>query len=413
MSRFPFAALVLVATGCWSVEAPLRPAPPATHAYEPLDLGTLGGNSTVATAINDRGQIVGWSFTAAGAPHAFLWEDGAMRDLGTLVAQEPDPVFHTRSVAGAINNAGLIAGSAEDESFMLKLVVWENGVIRALGPDASDREIRVDGMNARGDIVASIEPAEYDGRVVVWQNGVVQPVEHLPGGWNWTYATAMNGAGDVVGASTADQSSAQAFFHPFVWRDGVTTDLGVFGITGNCTDPNEPSCNSAEGEALDVNDAGVVVGWSQDSSGLPRPFIWQDGTLRDLGVFPGVKAYALAINERGQVAGGHQPAPWPDQRAFAFLWSAGAVQDLGTLGGRATHVSALSEAGEIVGSSLTASGEQHAFVWRNGQMTDLGLGAVGATEATAVAINERGDVVGVATTPGGSRAILWRPSPPD
>ena len=303
--------------------------------------------------------------------------------------------------------------SAEDESFMLKLVVWENGVIRALGPDASDREIRVDGMNARGDIVASIEPAEYDGRVVVWQNGVVQPVEHLPGGWNWTYATAMNGAGDVVGASTADQSSAQAFFHPFVWRDGVTTDLGVFGITGNCTDPNEPSCNSAEGEALDVNDAGVVVGWSQDSSGLPRPFIWQDGTLRDLGVFPGVKAYALAINERGQVAGGHQPAPWPDQRAFAFLWSAGAVQDLGTLGGRATHVSALSEAGEIVGSSLTASGEQHAFVWRNGQMTDLGLGAVGATEATAVAINERGDVVGVATTPGGSRAILWRPSPPD
>jgi len=46
-------------------------------------------------------------------------------------------------------------------------------------------------------------------------------------------------------------------------------------------------------------------------------------------------------------------------------------------------------------------------------MTDLGVGAVGATEATAVAINERGDIVGVATTPGGSRAILWRPSPPD
>ena len=413
MSRFPFAfaALVLVATGCWSGEAPLRPAPPATHAYEPLDLGTLGGNSTVATAINDRGQIVGWSFTAAGARHAFLWEDGAMRDLGTLVAQEPNPAYHTSSVASAINNAGLIAGIAEDESFMWKLVVWENGVIRALGPDASDREIRVDGINARGDIVASIEPAEYHGRVVVWQNGVVHPVEHLPGGWNWTYATAMNGAGDVVGASTADQSSALPFFHPFVWRDGVTTDLGVFGITGNCTDPNEPSCNSAEGEALDVNDAGVVVGWSQDSSGSPRPFIWQDGTLRDLGVFPGVNAYALAINERGQVAGWHQPTPWPDQRAF--LWSAGAVQDLGTLGGRATRVSALSEAGEIVGSSLTASGEQHAFVWRNGQMTDLGVGGVGATEATAVAINERGDIVGVATTPGGSRAILWRPSPPD
>ena len=54
------------------------------------DLGTLGGWSSAAVAINDRGQIVGTSVTKTkngdGDPvsHAFLWQNGKMRDLGTL-----------------------------------------------------------------------------------------------------------------------------------------------------------------------------------------------------------------------------------------------------------------------------------------------------------------------------------------
>ena len=52
-------------------------------------LGSLGGNGTFASAINDLGQVVGHSQVVAGCPqgcrwHAFLWQDGKMTDLGTL-----------------------------------------------------------------------------------------------------------------------------------------------------------------------------------------------------------------------------------------------------------------------------------------------------------------------------------------
>src|SRR5438128_5724714 len=56
----------------------------ASPAYHLTDLGTLGGPQSAATAINDSGQIAGFSYTAAGYNHAFLYSGGVMSDLTTL-----------------------------------------------------------------------------------------------------------------------------------------------------------------------------------------------------------------------------------------------------------------------------------------------------------------------------------------
>ena len=67
-------------------------------------LPSLGGGGTFVTAMNERGDIVGSSLTAAGERHAFLWSDGVMTDLGL------GPQGGAASTAIAVNARGDVLG---------------------------------------------------------------------------------------------------------------------------------------------------------------------------------------------------------------------------------------------------------------------------------------------------------------
>jgi probable HAF family extracellular repeat protein len=75
------------------------------------DLGTLGGDNSYATGINDAGQVVGDSRTAAGTTHAFITGPNGvgMTDLGTLGGDY--------STASGINDAGQVVGWYSAEPF--------------------------------------------------------------------------------------------------------------------------------------------------------------------------------------------------------------------------------------------------------------------------------------------------------
>jgi probable HAF family extracellular repeat protein len=74
-----------------------------------IDLGTLGGKVSTAFAINDHGQVVGWSLTADDEQHAFSWTAaGDMVDLGTLGGSS--------SEAFAVNSSGLVVGFSSSSS---------------------------------------------------------------------------------------------------------------------------------------------------------------------------------------------------------------------------------------------------------------------------------------------------------
>jgi len=69
-----------------------------------IDIGTLGGNLSGAIAVNDRGQVVGFSSIAGDVEtHAFSWTASrGMIDLGTLGGES--------AIAMAVNRRGDIVG---------------------------------------------------------------------------------------------------------------------------------------------------------------------------------------------------------------------------------------------------------------------------------------------------------------
>src|SRR5437868_12953223 len=88
--------------------ASVRVSTQSTPQYGVTDLGTLGGSSSVALAIDDGTltSIYGYSTTASGARHAFsAYGLSVQRDLGTLGGQNSE-------ARGSTNN-GLAVGRAQ------------------------------------------------------------------------------------------------------------------------------------------------------------------------------------------------------------------------------------------------------------------------------------------------------------
>jgi len=89
------------------------------------NLGTFGGLRSNALAINRDGKVVGWAQTSTSASHAFLWQNGVIKDLGTLGANH--------SVAQGIGPLGQVVGFSRVQDGSVHAFVWENGVMSDLG----------------------------------------------------------------------------------------------------------------------------------------------------------------------------------------------------------------------------------------------------------------------------------------
>jgi probable HAF family extracellular repeat protein len=87
----------------WTVDN--TPAQNATM----VDLGTLGGDQSMALDVNARGTVVGRADAANGEEHAFIHENGIMRNLDQVTGSGL-----TDSRAVAINEAGTVIGQTSD-----------------------------------------------------------------------------------------------------------------------------------------------------------------------------------------------------------------------------------------------------------------------------------------------------------
>ena len=276
-----------------------------------LDLGTLGGRNSWMNwgEINDFGQIVGFSETdvldANGEDicgfgthltcRPFLWQFFHIRALPTLGGNNGQ--------ASAINDRGQIVGFAENGTVdstcppnttnnRIQLpVLWENGKAQALPTVDGDPDGIAFWINDKGQAVGdSRNCSQTIIHAVSWENGTASP---LPDFGNGAIAQGNNDQGQIVGTVGSADGTTQ---YGALWQNGVLTNLGLLqGDFG--------------GEASGINNKGQVVGSNWDSSfNWSHAFIWQDGVMTDLNtLFPASSnlfaTMANKINERGQISG--------------------------------------------------------------------------------------------------------------
>lgn len=285
-----------------------------------IELASLGGNQSFAQGINNLDQVVGWALDTVASsekiwwdyPYPFgvqqraaLWENGTVRDLGTLGGP--------CSWAITLNDAGQVIG-------------------QSLTPVAEGDPKEINGGNWARPVAGFI-----------WQNGVMTDLGNLGGTWVIPYRISRNGA--VIGMATTEGDTS---FHPFFWSQGVLQDLGTFG--------------GKNGSAYAINDLGEVVGGATLANGNYRAFLWKNGVKQDLGSLR-QNSQASHINSRSQIVGATGNGSQASNRAF--LWeNGGPMVDLNTLippgsGLTLRYSHGINDAGEILAYGVLENGDSH------------------------------------------------------
>lgn len=381
------------------------------HHYQLVQIPTLGGNETNffdntnnIAVLNGRGSVSGgcsgtllsdpyssayWWGPGGTVCHSFLWQNGSLTDLGSLPG-------NNNSAAAWISANGTVVGLSEngqiDPSVLdlpeFSAVMWRDGKVTNLGTlPGGGYESSAVSVNSRGEVAGVATnlvpdanslafynaytwygvPYGYQLRAFIWdQKNGMQDLGTLGNGTD-AEANEINERGQVIGdsyTSSAPGVCAPVTMGAFVWdRQHGMMDLGSFG--GTCT------------LAQDLNNRGQVVGESfVAGDSYQRAFLWQNGSLRDLGGFPGANnTGANAINGNGATVGyGYPPGV---TTSHATLWeNVGNMIDLGTVGSDpCAFAQGVNDENQVVGDSSPSDcvyfNVSRGFLWENGSMADL------------------------------------------
>jgi probable HAF family extracellular repeat protein len=212
------------------------------------DLGTFGGGYSVATGINDAGAVVGYTQRADGNQRAFLYLQGNMSDLGTLGGAQ--------SFANAINNQGQIVGYAET-SIVNHAFLFQDGVMTDLDTLGTNYSI-ANAINVNGQAVGIARFPGLGLHAAIFQNGAMIDINTLlpaSSGWELTEARGINDSGQIVGYGTFAGQYPRAFLLSPIPPPKVTCSVDQPLLWP----PNQSLVNVGLGVTVNPPDASLTV----------------------------------------------------------------------------------------------------------------------------------------------------------
>jgi probable HAF family extracellular repeat protein len=349
--------------------------------YTVIDLGTLGGSSSFAAAINKNGQVVGQSKIAGDIMvHPFLYTNGSMQDIG---------VSGISGYATSINSSGQIVGLSGAHAFL-----YSNGSMQDIGTLGNGSSV-ANGVNDAGQIAGYVNFGSYQ-TAFLYANGSMQDI----GGYS---ANGINNGGQIAGQADQDGGA-------FIYSNGLTNYLGVLGGAGNYS------------MAIAINNSGQVVGASEIASNtsITHAFLFSNNSMQDIGSLGGTVIQQFGINASGQVVGASFIGT--NKIQHAFLHTGGQMYDLNNLlfatnsGWTISAASGINDAGQIVGQATNLSGQAHAVL-----LNPLAAGSIQAISTPQQSVPTYGDCPTpqpgadslVVITHGWTSLGLYPNSPPD
>jgi len=315
-------------------------AQPAAKAqtYTVIDLGTLGGVTSGATGVNDRGQVSGWSTTSTSSC-GFLSGacGGGLKPTGPTTGPN-------HSMAYSVNNHGEVVGLIGDEANS-----------RFLGWYTDKNAYNVFNLAA-------------DSGVPLYSS---------------LYPVSVNDSGQMCGYYATHGAPEQRAFYLSSGSSAVK-DLGSLG--------------GADCLAHAINSRGQVVGISSTAAGSEHAFLSapDGGVLSDIAPTYSFSG-AMGVNSVGQVTGWIDVIGGA-QHAFLTDPNGGTVHDLGASGGTYGEGMAVNDSGIVVGDFVTPTNVVNGFVLRNGKLVNLNTlvpGNSGVVIRAATAISNTGFIAGV------------------
>ncbi|WP_435019355.1 hypothetical protein TA3x_001252 [Tundrisphaera sp. TA3] len=293
-----------------------------------------------------------------------------------------------------VTNLGTTRGTKLNDAGQVIATEWD-GSIPVFGPDGATVDSRhvatrytgygpdAGKVERFGDSAAAVG-LNNAGQTVLWENGALSLTDgrtSIPIGPG--RAVAVNDSGQVLGNDFIAPDGTRA--SSAIWQAGRVTPLAAMA-------------NAAGSDVMAINNAGQALGYSYFADGMVRSHLWDQGVIRDVGSLGG-RTYANGLNESGVVVGGSEVYR---NQFHAFVSRNGVMTDLGILpGGGNSYAIAIGDAGDIVGTAAIKDfGPMHGFLFRDGRMIDLNTliaEDLGLTITSAIDINASGQILGFAT----------------